>query len=73
MTDDDADAEVMMVVVMVTTRREKAGGGVVVVVSPTSATVLLDIQADGERADSRTCSPITQPSGATKRFKTSFQ
>jgi len=35
--------------------------------------VLLDIQADGERPDSRTCSPITQPSGATKRFKTSFQ
>lgn len=35
--------------------------------------VLLDIQADGECADRRTCSPITQPSGATKRFKTSFQ
>lgn len=34
---------------------------------------LLDIQADGERADRRTCSPITQPSDATKRFKTSFQ
>lgn len=34
---------------------------------------LLYIQADGERADRRTCSPITQPSDATKRFKTSFQ
>jgi len=51
-------------------RQEEKGGWVWVrLLIP----ALLYIQADGERSDRRTCSPITQPSGVTKRFKTSFQ